>query len=125
MPSKAVVFGISIVFMIVLFISLVEFFLPISAKSDMDAICRKALLKMELNGGMTKEEKDNLTNALREKGFDAITIESSENVKYGEEISLYVEAYYSYSKLTNMFLRENLGQRMVYSRKSLSRRILN
>lgn len=125
MPSKAIVFGISIVFLTALFVSMVEFFLPISAKFEMNAICRKTLLKMELEGGITIDMKNELETDLRERGFREIAVDGTEDAKYGEEISLWVEAFYVYSRIKNLFSREETGQRMVYSKKSIARRVLN
>ncbi|NSW90491.1 MAG: hypothetical protein HPY74_07410 [Firmicutes bacterium] len=125
MPSKAIVFGIALVLFIALFVSIIEFFLPLSAKNEMNTICRKTLLKMELEGGMTVAMRDELISALYGKGFRTVVIEGTENAKYGQEISLYVEAYYVYSRLRGILSREDTVQRMVYNKTTIARKVLN
>ncbi|NLC68277.1 MAG: hypothetical protein GX754_05725 [Clostridiaceae bacterium] len=125
MPSRAVVFGICIVILTALLVSMVEFFLPVSAKFEMNALCRKTLLKMELEGGITTGMRDELEEALLARGFRNIVIDGTVNAKYGDEISLWVESYYVYDKINNLFSRGETGQRMVYSKKSIARKVIN
>lgn len=124
-PSRAVVFGISIVLLTILFVSMVEFFLPVSAKFEMNTICRKILLKMELEGGITPDMQNELEAALYERGFRDVMVDGTENAKYGNEIFLYVEAYYVYNRVKNMLSREETSQLMVYNKKSIARRVIN
>ncbi|HHY24640.1 MAG TPA: hypothetical protein GX527_10505 [Clostridiaceae bacterium] len=125
MPSKVIVFGISFVLLIALLIFMIEIFLPISTKNDLNTICRKTLLEMEMYGGMTTIMRDELISGLYEKGFESIVVQGTENAKFGQEITLWVEADYVYSRLRNIFIRENIIQKMVYKKTSIARKVIN
>lgn len=125
MSGKAVVSGVIFVIMIAVLVSMVEFFLPLSAKADMNAFCRNTLLKVELEGCLPAPEKDNLHSRLTDKGFTNIVINNIGSVKRGEELNLRVEADYTYSKLTGIFTRTQVVQRMVYDKTTIARKVLN
>lgn len=125
MPSKVVMMGIIIVITMSLLVFMVELFLPLSKKSDMNVCCRRTLLKMEEQGGLDPEERSNLENTLANQGFTNIIITASNYGRQGQTLNLKVEADYSYSKLTQLFVRTNLNQRMSYSMSSISRRVDN
>ena len=67
MPSKSLVSGMVFVFLIALLVSMVEYFVPISKKRQMDLICRRTLLRMEVEGTLTEAMKDELISSLEEK----------------------------------------------------------
>ena len=125
MSSKVIVMGIVIVMTTSLIVFTMEFFLPLSKKSDMNICCRNVLLKMEEEGGLALQERTNLYNVLVNQGFTNITISASEYGRHGETLNLEVTAEYPYSKLTELFGRTNLTQCMRYSMSSMSRRVDN
>lgn len=125
MPSKAIVFGIALVLLIVLFVSMIEIFVPISVKNDLNTICRKTLLKMEIEGGMTATTRDELISGLYGRGFESVVVRGTESVKYGQEVTLCVEVDYVYSRLKSIFNRENIIQKMVYNKTTIARRVIN
>jgi len=88
MPSKVVIFGIALVLLLAIFISTIEMFIPISVKNDFNSLCRKSLLKMEIEGGMTTIARDELISDLYRKGFESVVVQGTENTKYGQEITL-------------------------------------
>lgn len=69
MSAKIVLTGVIIVFILGLLVFMLEFFIPIAAKSDMNAYCRSTLLKMEIQGGLPQEEKDDLEQELELRGL--------------------------------------------------------
>jgi len=125
MPSKSLVSGMVFVFLIALLVSMVEYFVPISKKRQMDLICRRTLLRMEVEGTLTEAMKDELISSLEEKGFTGIIVHPAGRAKYGDEISLHVEAEYAYSKLSGIFVRRNSVQKMVYSKTTIVRKVVN
>jgi hypothetical protein len=125
MPVRAIVTGITIIIILVLTVFCVEFFVPLSAKIEMNICCRNALLSMEAQGELTGEKRQSLNDRLASAGFEGNAIEASSEVMYGEEINLHVEASYTYKKFTGLFSREDVTQCMIYDRTAISRRVVN
>ena len=125
MPVKAVVFAILMVIMICIAVSLVEMVIPLSARAEMNTQCRRTLLNMEVQGGLTSDEKTSLEKILNEVGFSSISISGTETAKFGDEMFLKVEAKYCYSRLMGLFSRNETEQKMMYERISVSRKVVN
>ena len=125
MPDRGIVLGIVFVFTVALVVMLIELFLPLSYKIEMDIECRKSLLAMEMEGRLQDSEKQSLKERLAKLGFTNITIYASENARQGQELRLRVEADYKYSKLTAFLTREEKVQRMIYDKTAVSRRLVN
>lgn len=125
MPAKVIVTGIILVILIAFLVFSVEFFIPLSAKSDMNICCRNFMLKMEINGGVSNQMKLDLKANLDSRGFDNIKIEGTEAAKQGEELMLCVEADYIYAKLTGIFKRVNVSQHMIYKKTTTARKVVN
>ncbi|MCR4435042.1 MAG: hypothetical protein QHH06_06640 [Clostridiales bacterium] len=125
MPDRGIVFGILFVFTIAMLVAMVEMFLPISAKIEMDMDCRKTLLEMETEGGLSDAGKADLLTRLGARGMTNITVAGSSGAKQGEALNLKVEADYVYSRFTGLFSMENAVQHMVYDKTSISRRVVN
>jgi hypothetical protein len=125
MPVRAAVTGIILIFMTAMLVSMVEYFLPLSKKAELDMICRSALLEMESAGGMNSERKGELKKELEEKGLTDVAVTATEQAKQQDMLSLSVEGDYSYSRLTSIFNRENVRLHMVYRKSSMSRRVIN
>ncbi len=125
MPTRVIVTGIILVIIAAMLVFSVEFFLPLSMKSDMNILCRKALLQMETAGGLKEYDRQELVSELQERGFTNISTSGTQNAKQGELLNLRVEAQYEYSRLTMLFVRNVQIQRMVYNKSSLSRKVVN
>jgi len=125
MPARVVVTGIILVVLTAFLVVALEFFLPLSAKSDMNIWCRSTMLRMEMEGELSDQAKLDLHTKLAQRGFVNIDIEGVGGGKQGEEINLRVEADYIYSRLTGLFIRSTAVQRMVYDKTSVSRRVVN
>jgi hypothetical protein len=125
MPAKVVISGFMLVVMAALLVFTVEFFLPLSAKSDMNVLCRSALLKMENEGGMSDSMKAGLKNELESRGFENILINGTANAKQGSELNLHIEAEYRYSRLVSLFTRTAFTQHMIYEKTAMSRKVIN
>ncbi|MGI6776690.1 MAG: hypothetical protein ACOX7R_01275 [Acetivibrionales bacterium] len=125
MAAKVVIFGILFVVMMGMLVFSVEFFIPLSAKSDMNVCCRRALLAMELESGLTYRTEQKLKSDLEKIGFINVVVDGASYAKQGEEIRLVVEADYKYSKLEGMFIRKDCLQHMVYSKTAIARKVVN
>jgi hypothetical protein len=125
MPAKAVVSGIVLIMIVVFLVFTVEFFIPLSVKSDMNMLCRSALLKMELEGGLQSENRLDLLEKLSGIGLSNIIIDGTEQAKQGERIRLRVEADFVYNKLTGIFSRADVTQQMIYQKTAIARKVVN
>ena len=125
MVPKGLIIGISIVFMLSIVVFMVELFVPLSVKSELDVIGRRALLQMENNNGLTEFDIQSYTNEIRALGFDSVRITSTGNAKQGEELDLIIEASYKYSRLVSLFSRADINQIMRYSRTAIARKVIN
>lgn len=124
MITRTLIFGIIIVLIISLLIFMTEVFLPINAKIEFDGICRGAIIKMEINGGINGEIKEKLLGKLGDK-YQDVTVEATENAKYGTDITLRVKAKYRYNGLSGLFLRKENILDICYEKTTVSRRVIN
>lgn len=94
----------------------VYFFRLMEIKKDINTEARSALLTLEQNGELTKEEVDSIKTQIVKMGFslNKITIVyngNNEKAKYGNEVSINVRAEASntelkMSKIFNLFKKE-------------------
>ncbi len=127
MPVKAIVTGILLILMVALLVNFIEYFLPLSVKADMDMLCRSALLRMENAGEMNSGDKGELESGLEKIGLTGIYIsdEGLTNVRQGGKLKLHVEGNYTYNRMTSLFRREDVTVRMVYDKRTMSRKLVN
>jgi len=125
MPARVVLSGMILVVFAAFLVFTVEFFIPLSAKMDMNMYCRNLILKMEMEGGLSDQASQDLHERLMGKGFRNIYIDGTKSAKQGEQITLRVEAEYIYSKMTTLFTRTDAVRRMVYEKASISRKVIN
>lgn len=106
-------------------ISFIEYFVPISANFQFRAECRKTLLQMEEKNQLTAAMRTELQNILASKKFTVVSISNPHTAKRGENLNLKVITDYKYSKLTGIFKREEVTQRMEYDKYTVARKVLN
>ena len=88
MPAKALVTGTMLILVVFLLVYMVEFFIPLSVKADIDIICRNALLGMENAGGLSGDKKLELKAELEGMGLTGVIISATENAGQGEQMTL-------------------------------------
>lgn len=125
MAPKVLVSGILLVVMMCILVFIVEFFLPLSVKADMNMLCRNTLLKMEADGGLSEAERLELQAGLEKRGLEAVAVSGTPYARQGEKLTLHVEAVYRYSRLASLFVRSETDQAMAYDRVSMSRKVVN
>jgi len=123
--ERAVVFGILFVFLFAMVVSIIEYFIPLNMKFEMNAFCRDALFSMETKGELKDEDRNQLIGRLSAAGFKNISVQASGESAYGGRVGLRVEADYEYSKLTGVFARQNVTQRMVFDKTVAVRKVVN
>ncbi len=125
MPVRAVVTGIILIMMAAILVFMTEFFLPLSMKADLDMLCRSTLLKMESAGGLNVDEKQRLRTELENKGLTDVKITATAYARQGNMLTLHVEGEYTCNRMTSLFKREDVTLKMVYSKASMSRKVVN
>ncbi len=125
MPVKPLVTGVMLILTVFLLMYMVEFFIPLSAKGDIDMLCRNALLQMENSGGMSTSGKLALKSELEGLGLENVTISATENARQGELLTLRVEGDYTYDSITGFLSRGEVTLRMVYDKSTMSRKVVN
>ncbi len=124
--DNIIIFSIATVVIISLIFGIIWMFVPMAKKNAMYVECRKTLLKMENDNGLTREEENSLKNRLEKLGFKEVTIvvTPTEIKKKGDELKLTVEAKYDYRSLKSMFTTQKTTSTMVYDRTITSRQVV-
>ena len=125
MPVRVIVTGIILLIMVSMLVFTVEYFLPLSVKSDMNILCRNTLLDMETSGGLIEQDKLRLQTELLGIGLVNVIVTGAGSARYGESLNLRVEADYAYNRLSSLLSRINAVQHMRYDKTSISRRVVN
>lgn len=125
MIGRLPVIALAIILLAALTISFIEYFVPLSASFQFRTECRKTLLAMEEKNQLTSTMRTELQNALTSKNFTVISISNPHTAKRGDNLNLKVVADYKYSKLTGIFKREEITQRMEYNKYTVARKVLN
>lgn len=125
MIGRAPAVALVVILMAAFAVSLVEYFVPLSANFQFRAECRKTLLQMEEKNQLTAAMRTELQNTLASKKFTVVSISNPHTAKRGENLNLKVVADYKYSKLTGILKREEVTQRMEYDKYTVARKVLN
>lgn len=125
MIDKAIVSAISMVFLLILFLSMMGMMLTFVKKIDFDGVCRNTLFEMDLAGGLTEVKRKELNDFLEQSGYLDISIEAPDEVQYGEWISLRVNAAVRATLWNNLFRDEEGMLYFSYDQKIVSRKIHN
>lgn len=125
MSVRIIISGVILVILASMLVFTIEYYIPLSVKSDMNYACRNVLLKMEMEGGLKEDARNELIQKLQEKGFVNISVQGTSHAGQGEQLNLKVGADLSYSSLKKLFLRGECLQPMYYEKFCLSRRVLN
>lgn len=125
MIGKAPVIAVVMILSAAIFIFFLEFFIPLSANFQLRAECRNTLLKMEEKNEFTASMRSDLQDKLVDKGFTIISITNPHTARRGEALNLKVVVDYSYNKLTGIFRRTDVIERMVYDKYTVARKVLN
>jgi len=123
--ERPIIAGIVIVFLIAIAVGIIEYFVPLNARFEMNSDCRKALLLVEQQAGLTEEDKNKLREDLAEDGFKNIVITVTGGSAQGSKITLRVEADFEYPKLVDIFTRNMVLQKAIYEKTTTVRKVVN
>ena len=125
MLDKAIVSIMCIIFLIIIFVSMISMMSTIVQKIDFDQTCRTALYEMDLSGGLTDAKRQELYTILTSSGFQNVTIDAPSQIQYGNIITLKVSAFIRIKLMNGMFIREERIINFSYDRSIVSRKIHN
>ena len=111
-----------IIFLVVVAVELV---IPISKNQTFNEICRTYLLQMERNGGFSEEDETDLQQRLKEQGITVVSISAPQQgaVKFGETMTLSVEANYPFRLGAAGMTLTNQLQQFLYNKSVFCRKI--
>lgn len=118
--------AVVIVLMVLLMVVAMELLIPIQLKFEMNGLCRSYIYKIEGNGGLNDEEKDQLKKALIKIGLSEpeIKIESDGN-RFGDKVHVFISGLYKSKRMVSLFNRQDESLKMVYERSYHVRKITN
>lgn len=125
MLDKAIVTVFSIILIIALCVNMVGMILTIVQKINFDNTCKNALFQIDIDGGLTEQNRQDLTFRLTQSGFDNIVIEGPDAVQYGEWIYFMVKARIKNQNWNGIFQIGTEYTEITYERQIISRKIHN
>ncbi len=125
MIDKAIITVFSMVFLLIVFLSIMGMMLSFIKKIEFNQTCRTALLEIDLSGGLTNEKRRELNTNLESDGYLHIDIEAPTEVQYGEWIRLKVNASTRTTWWSDFFQRREGMLYFSYDQKIVSRNIHN
>jgi hypothetical protein len=125
--SRAIVWGILVTLFLGISVMMIEYFIPLNAKSQFDHICRGYMIKAETYGGLSSDEVDELKDELGELGLKDIEVDypNINSKKKGQDINLKVEGVYSYNQISGIIVRKDKELNFVYDISTVSKRVTN
>ena len=116
---------ISLIVIVFIVVAAVELSIPISKSQIFNEECRSYLLKLERNGGRFDDDFYELESKLLVKGITLVSMSAplQGEVKFGETITLSVEAGYPFRLGMAGFTFLNTFQKFNYSKSVYCRRI--
>lgn len=124
MSARVAVTGVLLVFIMVTVVFMVEMMVPLSLYGDFNELCRIALIRMEVTGGLTSEIEDDLSKGLSALNLTDVSIDGTDHAKYGESIRLQVLANIKTREIVSLFQRAWMDRTISYDKTSVSRRII-
>lgn len=125
--GDSILWCVLLILFIIVFVFLIEMFVPISKKVELNTLSRKFVITMENQGGLSEAQVDDLKNRLMDKAFSDIGIHAPKpnTVKFGEDLSLNVSVTYKHNRIKHIFLRTEENILMNYDIVTKSRRVIN
>lgn len=125
--TKSIVWGILITLFLGISVMMIEYFVPISAKSEFDHVCRGYMIKAETYGGLSSDEVDKLKEELEKLGLRDVKVDypNINSKKKGQDINLKVQGVYSYNQISGIIIREDKELNFIYDISTVSKRVTN
>lgn len=123
--ERIIIYAVLIVFLFALAVAILEYFVPLSAKFDMNVLCRSYLMKLEIQGSLSAQDISSLAGSLAGRGFSNISVSTAGGSAQGSTVTLTVDADYTFSRLVSVFSRSSSTQHMTFSKTATVRKVAN
>ena len=124
--SSILVMSLVIILMLMLLVFSMELLIPIQLKFEMNGICRSYIYKIESNGDLTNDERNDFTEAIEKLGLKDLTIEiTKDGSRYGDKVLVSISSVYNHNRLIDVFKRKKENMVLKYERIYYIRKIEN
>ncbi|MBP1757499.1 MAG: hypothetical protein H6Q62_355 [Firmicutes bacterium] len=121
--DKAIVLAFSIVLLLVISMQFFLYSLPFFQRIDFDAVCHRALMRMDRDGGLTPDTKSLLVADLIARDYTGIDIHATSKATFGQDMLLNVHAHLKTRHLSSLLQMEIVNRIFTYENIILCRRI--
>jgi hypothetical protein len=121
--DKAIILAFSIVLLLVISMQFLLYSLPFFQRIDFDAVCHRALMRMDRDGGLTIDAKSLLVADLIARDYTGIDIHNTYNATFGQDMLLNVHVHFKTRQLSPMLYMEVVNRIFTYENIILCRRI--
>lgn len=122
MIEKAILTVLGILLLLVFSIQMLLFSLPLFQRLIFDAICHRAVMQMDHDGGLTINASQKLQSDLVQSGFAVDIVSGTSDVPFGSEASLYVKVSLPVYQLTSSMQMEEEVRSFTYVNSTISRK---
>lgn len=123
--ERPIIFAVLVVLLMTAAAAVIEYFIPLNARFEMNCECRRALLLVEQKGELTSADRTDLKDRLTSYGFKNIIISVTGGSIQGSKVTLRVQADFEYKKLVDMLARNLTTQRAIYDKTTTIRKVIN
>lgn len=124
--SSVLVMSLVIILMLMILVFSMELLIPIQLKFEMNGICRSYIYKIESNGDLTNDERDDFTEAIEKLDLKDLNIEiTKDGSRYGDKVVVSISTVYNHNRLIDIFNRKQENMVLKYERIYYIRKIEN
>lgn len=124
--SSVLVMSLVVILMLMILVFSMELLIPIQLKFEMNGICRSYIYKIESNGELSNDERNDFAEAIEKIGLKDLEIDiTKEGSRYGDQVKVSISTVYSHNRLIDMFKRKDGNMVLKYERIYYIRKIEN
>jgi len=124
--DQVVVIGVLIIILMALFVTAIDYLIPVIIKIEFDSICRNYVLIAEAQNGLTFDDIEKLKSEIEALGLTPITVNIGliNESKRGSINAFQVESIYQNNYFISLFKRGQNEIRFIFEQDFLSRKII-
>jgi len=124
--SSVLVMSLVVILMLMILVFSMELLIPIQLKFEMNGICRSYIYKIESNGELTNDERNDFAETIEKMGLKDLDIDiTKEGSRYGDQVKVSISTVYSHNRLIDIFKRKDGNMVLKYERIYFIRKIEN
>jgi len=124
--SSVLVMSMVVILMLMVLVFSMELLIPIQLKFEMNGICRSYIYKIESNGELTNDERNDFAETIEKIGLKDLKIDiTNEGSRYGDQVKVSISTVYSHNRLIDIFKRKDGNMVLKYERVYYIRKIEN